>query len=296
MELSSAISIAALLAALGGAVAYSNSRAKSQKASAPAKHRSPARSAGGKTQVPYGRKLQRSSGGSAISVEGRGHGRPGRKPRPNTVARKPLPPYETGPDAHRDRIGLVAFHERGFVMMPPYLLDSPRITERFRLLRSRIDGVGTNITDGLRKAIDLACGTPRGRRRRIVLLSDGEANRETQALFDEVARAERNFINIDCIAFGPDASRNTLAKIAAGTHNGQMIAVNSLRGLSDALTKSAGAHVGGSKASKPQTTIYCIDASISMRMQMPGESNRQRIEVVEECLFRLLACKQHAFA
>ena len=75
-----------------------------------------------------------------------------------------------------------------------------------------------------------------------------------------------------------------------------MIAVNSLRELSDALTKSVRAHVGGSKTQKPQTTIYCIDASISMRMPMPGEGNRQRIEVVEECLFRLLACKQHAFA
>lgn len=214
--------------------------------------------------------------------------------KPRSSARENSPSYD--PHRGRDTIGLTAFHERGFIVMPPSLLNSPKIPQKFQELQSKIDGMGTNITDGLRKAINLACETPKGRRKRIVLLSDGEANREITSLWQEVQRASENFINIDAIAFGPDAPRDTLERIAKGTHRGKMLAVNSLRELSDALAGTAQFNPARSGNYKPQTTIYCIDASISMRMPMAGEAGCTRIDVVQECLFRDLVVKQKAFA
>lgn len=235
--------------------------------------------------TPYSR--QGSASGNATHA-------PRRPAKPRTPVSGVSPSYDPHPG--RDTIGLTAFHERGFVVMRPSLLNSPKIPERFQSLQSKIDGMGTNITDGLRQAIKLACETPKGRRKRIVLLSDGGANREITSLWQEVQRAKENYINIDAIAFGPDAPRDTLERIANGTHRGRMLPVNSLRELSDALAGAAQFNPARSGNYKPQTTIYCIDASISMRMPMAGEAGRTRIDVVQECLFRDLVVKQKAFA
>jgi len=99
--------------------------------------------------------------------------------KPRSPVREASPSYD--PHRGRDTIGLTAFHERGFIVMPPSLLNSPKIPQKFQELQSKIDGMGTNITDGLRMAIKLACETPKGRRKRIVLLSDGDPCRHVRS-------------------------------------------------------------------------------------------------------------------
>ena len=156
MDISSVLSVAVPLAVAGGAIVFFVRRGKTHLAPAPV-DAPKTDQATAETRVPYGRQSHYRSAGAVISVEGPGGARSvrdggdraARKQFPNATLREAAPPYATGPDAHRDRIALVAFHERGFIMMRPSLLDSPRITERFRLLSSKIDGVGTNITDGL---------------------------------------------------------------------------------------------------------------------------------------------------
>lgn len=195
-----------------------------------------------------------------------------------------------------DRIGIVGYHDSAFVIAKPAEPHAPWLQKRLINLREKIGGSGTNIADGLRKGIQMLCKTPPGILRRLWLLTDGEANRETDQIMPMVNKAFKNRININTIGFGNDGEydKNLLCQISSATHNGKFIAVNSLRELTNALIRSAGNGNGlKNTRHRSETTMLVLDFSPSMTCSMEG---KRRIDIVEEAVFRLLAYKQKCFS
>ena len=193
-----------------------------------------------------------------------------------------------------DLIGLVIFNDNGQVVAKPAEPHAHWLQERVASLPSRVSGFSTNITDGLRKGLGLLKRSPKGRLRRIWLLTDGMPNREQGELMSVVAEARRHHVNINTIGFGdPGAALydpGLLKKIAGATHNGRFVQVNSLRALSNALKRDARSGLGHRR---PETTVLVIDCSGSMVQRM---ENKPRIDVVVEAINHLLHYKQKCFS
>jgi Mg-chelatase subunit ChlD len=195
-----------------------------------------------------------------------------------------------------DRIGIVGYHDNAFVIAKPAEPHAHWLQTRLHNLYSKVGGSGTNITDGLRKGIQMLQKTPPGILRRLWLLTDGYANRETGQIMSMVQEAFKNRININTIGFGDPGGydENLLRRIAENTHNGKFIPVNGLRELTDILIRSAGKNKRIKKGNhRAETTILTLDFSPSMTWMMEG---KRRIDIVEEAVFRLLAYKQQCFA
>ena len=207
--------------------------------------------------------------------------------------------YPRGPD----KIGLVGFNDKGFVISNPANAHSHTLVEPSQKLHEYVTGV-TNMTDGLLKGIEMCERSPRGALRRIWLLSDGYPNRENDGLMAMVERAKNSYININTIGFGDTYDEALLRQIASATHNGKFVPVNSLRELTNALvaygspTKSR--HRDGNNGKKGngnhrrmETTVFAIDLSGSMRAAMDGKT---KVKVVEEAILHLLHYKQQLFS
>lgn len=201
------------------------------------------------------------------------------------------------PTLHRqygaDRIGLIGFHDRGFVIARPADPYAPWLKQRSQDLHNRMGGC-TNMTDGLRQAINLLSAVPKGGHRRIWLLSDGRPNKETAGLMNRVDEARRAYININTIGFGDDYDRDLLMQISRSTHNGKFVSVRSLQQLTQALVQTAPPR--GNRQPSPhrtETTILCIDLSASMAGSMGAAT---KVQVVEEAILHLLHYKQRLFA
>jgi len=199
-----------------------------------------------------------------------------------------------GQGPQEDLIGLVGFHDRGFVMAKPTSAFSPWLQNRTANLHEKIAGSGTNITDGLRVALQLVTKAPRGMHRRIWLLSDGYPNRDTDNLYRVVADARAAWTNINTIGFGDRFDEDLLRRIARSTHKGKFVSVQSLRQLTDALVIAENGSNRNRHHHRREMTIFAIDLSGSMTEGMEG--NKTRISVVEEALLHLLKYKQACFA
>ncbi|WKZ15493.1 MAG: vWA domain-containing protein [Candidatus Jettenia caeni] len=192
-----------------------------------------------------------------------------------------------------DRIGIVGFKETGFVIARPAEAYSPWLQERTSNLYDKATGKGTNITDGLRKSIEMLRKTPIGVLRRIYLLTDGIPNREEEELMPTVENARRAWININTCGFGDDYDKDLLQKIASSTHNGKFIPIESLRQLTDVLISDKNEGGNNRHKHRSETTIFAVDFSQSMQDRMEDKS---KIEVVEEAILRLLLYKQKCFS
>lgn len=193
-----------------------------------------------------------------------------------------------------DRIGLVIFHDTAFRIAEPSEPHDARLQERIVSLPSLVAGGYTNLTDGLRVAAQMASRAPAGWLRRIWLLTDGAPNRELEGVWSAVNEARSLKININTIGFGdpgaPLYDPDLLNRIAAATHNGRFVPVDSLRALSAALVGEARP---GRRHHRPEVTVMAIDCSLSMQDPMEG---KRRIDVVVEALTHLLRYKQQLFA
>ncbi|MBT5536759.1 VWA domain-containing protein [Candidatus Poribacteria bacterium] len=192
-----------------------------------------------------------------------------------------------------DRVGLVLFHHRGFVHSRPAAPHDARLLHRSQQLHGMVSGYGTNITDGLRKGLDLHRRTPPGVLRRIWLLSDGKPNVETERLHGEVRRARSERVNVNTIGFGDEYDGRLLRGISRGTHNGKFVPVGSLRALTNALVSSNARKMQRNRHHRSETTILVIDISGSMVNPM---GRRTKIQVVEEAILHLLNYKQRMFS
>ncbi len=193
-----------------------------------------------------------------------------------------------------DRIGLCGFHDRGFVIAKPAEAHAAWLQERGQQLHQKVGGSGTNLTDGLRKAVEMLQRTPRGILRRIWLLTDGYPNREIESMVSVVEAARRSYINVNTIGFGDTYDEDLLRRISGATHNGKFVPVRTLQQLTDALVLSAN---GNNSRHRPrhqaETTILAIDLSPSMTGSMGGKT---KIRVVEEAVLHLLHYKQQCFS
>lgn len=172
----------------------------------------------------------------------------------------------------------------------PVMPFSPGLIDRSQTLHRRLGGL-TNITDGLRQSLNLLLTTPPGAYRKIWLLSDGEPNVETEALFSIVSACEEARININTIGFGNAFDEGLLREIAGATRQGKFVSVQSLRELSLVLAETRPQRPR--QPHRRETTVLAIDCSYSMREPMGG---RRKIEVVEEAILHLLHFKQRLFS
>jgi Mg-chelatase subunit ChlD len=196
--------------------------------------------------------------------------------------------------SHTDLVGLVGFHDRGFIVARPAEPHAHWLQERVASLPKRVAGNSTNMTDGLRKGLEILEKTPINRYRRIWLLTDGKNNREQNKLMSMVAQAGLLHVNINTIGFGNpgsiDYDPDMLKKISGATHNGRFVPISSLRELSKVLQTGNRVGLGNRKA---ETTVLVIDCSLSMNADMEG---KRRIEVVVEAITHLLHYKQKCFS
>ncbi len=218
-----------------------------------------------------------------------------RKQRSNTIIRLQHT-YRSSPRIiyGSDRMGLVGYHDHAFVIAKPADLFAAWLQARTRQLHTKVSGSGTNITDGLRKSVEMLKRTPKGVLRRIWLLTDGHPNREVGSIMDVVNEAYRNYININTIGFGNMYDGNLLRQISGATHNGKFVPVSTLRQLTKALESgSNGKNAPKRHHHRSETTILTIDLSGSMMGPMGGKT---KVSVVEEAIVHLINYKQKCFA
>jgi hypothetical protein len=192
-----------------------------------------------------------------------------------------------------DQVGIVGFNTTAFPLVPPCPAFDHRLQAAIATLPSRCTG-GTNLTAGLRESLALLKQAPSGYLRRLWLLTDGEPNCEVDGIFPAVADAGAAWVNINTIGFGDSYDRGLLERIAAGTHRGRFVPVQSLRELTDALlADQRPARAGGRWHHRAEVTVLALDLSPSMRGPMEG---RTKLAVVQEAVTRLLALKQRCFS
>ena len=108
--------------------------------------------------------------------------------------------------------GLVGFGNEGQVYQQP--------TSQFSLLLSQVESIfitgQTNMTDGLRKGLELFNGKV-APKKRMILLSDGQANYEVDRIPTILESCRERSVVVDTIAFGISADRARLRMIAEMT-------------------------------------------------------------------------------
>lgn len=186
-----------------------------------------------------------------------------------------------------DMIALVGFHH-GAVVLSKFVSTHDHAFEEAVARLPQVINNYTNLAAGLRESINLVSKAPRGMRRRIWALSDGQDNVETDKLFGEVRRAAENRININTIGFGlgNGVSPGRLKAVSAGTHNGRYITVESAKRLGKSLRSGL---TGPAQVHQGEATVYCIDLSPSMNDKMGSKS---KIEVVRDTMLDLIHYKR----
>lgn len=212
-----------------------------------------------------------------------------RPPRsPQSPAKRKQAPKKFGPD----RVALVGFHEKGFVIARPAPPHADWLQARIGRLPYQL-GTATNLTDGLRTAVKVCQKTPPGILRRIWLLSDGYPNRQQDRIDTVLAAAHQARVNVNTIGFGDEYDGRLLRRISQSTHNGKFVAVRTMRELTAALVKS-GPNQGRRRGRRQaETTVIAVDLSYSMLERMEG---KPKIQVVQDVLLQLLHYKQQCFS
>jgi von Willebrand factor type A domain len=192
-----------------------------------------------------------------------------------------------------DLVGLVGFHTSGFALVPPCAAFDHRLQEAVGNLSS-YTGPGTNLTAGLRAGLTLLGQAPPGYLRRLWLLTDGRPNVQVDGIFAAVVDARAAWVNINTIGFGDSYDRSLLERVAAGTHRGRFVPVQSLRELTDALLADPRPpRASGRWHHRAEVTVLALDLSPSMLEPM---ERRTKLAVVQEAVTRLLSFKQHCFS
>ena len=192
-----------------------------------------------------------------------------------------------------DLIAVIGFNDKAFPISLPAEPWGDKLTARVATLPSRMGGSGTNIASALRLALEMTRKCPKGTRRRIFLLSDGEHNtatHDTEPAAQAIADAR---INLNVLAFGEAANSTLLRTLAAKTHNGKFIPVASLHEMAAALKQGSGtAHT--KRQHRQEVAIICVDLSPSMGTRDMGRHTR--IEAVRDAIQSLLTYKANVWS
>jgi Ca-activated chloride channel family protein len=106
------------------------------------------------------------------------------------------------------RLGVVYFAGRGYVLSP-LTEDRDAVLMFVQALDPALVGQGgTSMAEGLRQGLDVLAGGDESGRRVLVVLTDGEATTEAEAVQDELARAARMRVPVFPVGLGtPDGAR-----------------------------------------------------------------------------------------
>ncbi len=200
---------------------------------------------------------------------------------PQTTTRRPPRRY------NHSLVGIVGFHQYGFIIAKPAAPSAPWLLERSQWLHRQL-GDGSNLTDGLRQALHLLAATPRAVQRKIWLLSDGEPNMELQSMASVIEACQQSRISINTVGVGYYFNETLLRDIASATHRGRFLSVQGLWELIGASTYSH-AIAGYRSHQRGETTILVIDCSGSMFEPLQGQT---KIHVVQETIWHLLHHQQ----
>ena len=199
------------------------------------------------------------------------------------VIHKPM-----NPRMGTDLVGVIGFNDKAFPISLPAEPWGDKLTSRVAGLPARMGGGGTNIAAALRLALEMTRKCPKGSRRRIFLLSDGEHNTDTHDT-EPAAKAIGDVrINLNCIAFGEAVDSALLKRLAGKTHNGKFIPVASLHDMAAALKRGSGS-VHAKHDHRQEVAIICVDLSPSMGTRDMG--GHTRIEAVRDAIQSLLTYK-----
>jgi Ca-activated chloride channel family protein len=139
----------------------------------------------------------------------------------------------------RDRFALVSFSDNA-VVHTPLVEVTPAVREN---LHATVDGIiaggGTNIGDGLNAAADLLSGNSSDRARKVLLLSDGQANQgitQPEALAELARQLTRYGAVVSTIGMGLDFNETVMTQLA--DHGmGHYAFLEDLSGLSQILNQ-----------------------------------------------------------
>jgi Mg-chelatase subunit ChlD len=187
-----------------------------------------------------------------------------------------------------DLIAVVGFNEKAFPISLPSQPWGDKLIARVASLPARMGGGGTNIAAALRLALDMSRRCPKGARRRIFLLSDGEHNVNTHDTEPAAQAIANAFINLNVIAFGEAANSALLRRLAGKTHNGKFIPVSNLHQMAAAL-RHGSSFVRTKRQHRQEVAIICVDLSPSMSTRDMG--GQTRIEAVRDAVRSLITYK-----
>lgn len=204
----------------------------------------------------------------------------------NTVRPGPRPAH-TGRQG-TDLIAVIGFHGTAFPISLPAEPWGDKLATRVAQLPARVGGSGTNIAAALRLALEMSRKCPKGTRRRIWLMSDGEHNIDTHDTEPAAKAINDAFINLNVIAFGEAADSALLKSLAAKTHHGQFIPVTNLHEMANAL--KGGSNIAHTRRQhRQEVAIICVDLSPSMSSNDMG--GHSRISAVRDAIQSLITYK-----
>lgn len=199
-----------------------------------------------------------------------------------------VPHKPKNPRMGTDLIAVIGFHDTAFPISLPAEPWGDKLTARIATLPTRMGGSGTNIASALRLALEMSRKCPKGTRRRVFLLSDGEHNTATHDTEPAAQAIADAFINLNVVAFGEAANSALLRTLAAKTHSGKFIPVASLHEMAAAL-KHGGGTAHTKRQHRQEVAIICVDLSPSMGSRDMG--GQTRIEAVRDAIKSLLTYK-----
>jgi Mg-chelatase subunit ChlD len=210
---------------------------------------------------------------------------------PNKAGRSWKPPRQA--IKCPDIIALVAYHHQAMVLSTFVPAFDAHFAQAIDLLPKAVGGQGTNITAALRAANALLAPVPKGLRRRIWLLTDGQDNHEADLVLAEVARSATQRTNINTVGFGEgtEISPNRLRDISYGTKTGRYMPAESAQALNTLLRKSVDGRPP--EAHQGEATVFCIDVSLSMNDKLGG---RRKIDVVRDTMLSMIRYKQQMWS
>ena len=213
-----------------------------------------------------------------------------RTPTPSFQSSKSRPPVRHEGIRCADMLSLVGFNDNAKILSPFVSAFDANFVKAVLGLPAAVSGSSTNLTAGLRVANDLIGRMPKGLRRRIWLLTDGDANAEIDGILRQVERARQQYTNINTIGFGDPGQFNKglLTAIASATHNGKYFEVTTINALGATFRRAAGHQPRTNH--RGEATAFVIDCSGSMVICSMG--GRKRIEVVRDAMTDLLHYKQ----
>jgi Mg-chelatase subunit ChlD len=205
---------------------------------------------------------------------------PLRRPAPAMPAATPRPQRAPGGDL----IALAGFADKGYMILPPTPISAPGVRSRVDELTTgkRFRGGLTNLAAGLDIALPLLEKAKPDRIRKLIIVSDGEPNKQLEQLPLLAARARMANVRICAIHVGPAGSGNEIRRLTETTPGGWYTEARTVGSLASAIRKAA-SDTQAHRSSRKAVVVFAVDGSSSMSEPIDG-SGTSRIEALRKAI------------